>query len=108
VSPAITGAETSAPVVALERTADDSIIAIAVVSGHDELLAPSHPPKHWSPDLMHRDGHDVRITGLAMVTDPATVGLRPLVVVPGDCRSAGPARHMAQPDALPPDAGESR
>jgi hypothetical protein len=38
-------------VVHLERTEDDSIVAVAVVRGHDGLLAPRHRPMYFSPEL---------------------------------------------------------
>jgi hypothetical protein len=71
----------------LERTEDDAIMAVAVVSGCDRLLAPTHPATYRSPEL--RGVHDIESVGLVITRDPATVGLRPLIVIAGDVRSAG-------------------
>jgi hypothetical protein len=78
-------------VVHYERNLDDAIIAVAVVRGHDELLAPRHPPVYWSVELrmLHGGRRDVQITGLAIVERPATVGLSPLTVIGGDVREVG-------------------
>jgi hypothetical protein len=74
-------------VVYLERDRRDSIWAVAVVSGCDSLLAPSHPPMFFSPELRWRaDVRDVMINGLALVEQPATVGLAPVVVLASDVR----------------------
>lgn len=77
-------------VVHLEWTADDSIIAVAVVDDLDELLTPSHPPVYWSPHLRYRHGgHDIEIRSIAVTDDPATCGLAPLEVLCGDVRDVG-------------------
>jgi hypothetical protein len=77
-------------IVALERNADDAVFGVAVVHHHDELLAPSQPPIYFSPSLTsRRDGTDIVIESIALTSDPASIGLRPAVVVPGDLRDAG-------------------
>jgi hypothetical protein len=77
-------------VVYLERDGRNSIWAVAVVSGCDSLLAPSATTMFFSPELRWRaDARDVTITGLALVDDPATVGLSPVVVLAADVRDPG-------------------
>jgi hypothetical protein len=58
-----------------------------VVSGLDWMLAPSARPMSFSPELrFRRGGHDVEVRGLALVENPATVGLLKIIVIPGDLR----------------------
>src|SRR4051794_36741936 len=35
----------------LERSEDDSVVAVCVPHGHDEMLAPSHRARYFSPSL---------------------------------------------------------
>jgi hypothetical protein len=79
-------------VAALELDVDQRIWAIAELSGVDHLLAPSAGPLYFSPELLHRNGTNVVIGGLAITQDPATIGLAPLTILPGDLRQA--AEHM--------------
>jgi hypothetical protein len=74
-------------VVHLERTADNSIYAVAVVSGHPELVSPTIPPQYWSGEVTATaDRRDIELTGLGIVEAPAIRGLRPLEVLCGDVR----------------------
>ena len=61
-----------------------------MVDGVDDLLIPRNGPHYWSPELRyHRPGNDIKITELAIVDDPATLGLGdPLELIPGDARAA--------------------
>jgi hypothetical protein len=71
----------------LERTQDDSILAIAVVNGIDWMLAPSAPIMFFSPELVFGSrGTDVEVRGVALVERPAPVGLPKVTVIPGDLR----------------------
>ena len=68
----------------LERSADDSIVAVAQVDGVDDLLIPRNGPVYWSPELrFRRGGHDIEINELVITTSPATFALTPLELIPG-------------------------
>lgn len=104
------GGETVGKCVHLERSAAGDITAITEIDGADHLLA-VRGPMYWSPELRHRyDGSDIEITELAIVADPATVGLPPLELIPGEARHAADfvkCRHRPQLAAMLTRAAEA-
>jgi hypothetical protein len=94
----------------LERSADDSIWAVAAVD-YDDLLITRPGSLYWSPELRYRrDGTDIEVTGLSVTMNPATVGLTPLELYPGDAHQAASyvkARHRPALAAMLERAAEA-